>query len=118
MNSVFETLLGISVTVERTTEIIKSIYRPIRNTLFKKPKEEEITKIEKEAISFLAGVGTCASIGFGVDIPGVNEGVFVQFMIAGAISGLGSNVIHAIISILVAIKNNIEEAKKALPKEE
>lgn len=110
----FESLLGVSIAVERTSEIIKGVYQQIRNRILKKDKTEEITKIEKEIISLVIGIFTCISIGYGVDIPAVDEPRLVQYLIAGSIAALGSNVIHATISLLIAIKNNIEEARKAV----
>jgi hypothetical protein len=41
----------------------------------------------------------------------VNEAALIQFILAGLVASLGSNVLHAILSIILAIKNNAENIK-------
>jgi hypothetical protein len=45
-------------------------------------------------------------------LPGLNESTIVQQLLAGLIASLGSNVLHALMSIVLAIKDSAEGIDK------
>jgi len=100
-----------SIAVERAVTVIKPLYLKIKNAFVKK-QSEECTKTEKEILTILVGPAVCIVSGFGIDIPGVNESTLIQQAIAGLIASLGSNVLHALMSIILAIKDSAESIKK------
>jgi hypothetical protein len=100
-------LLGVSVAVERAAEIIKPLYLKIINNYLKTPRTE-CTKIEKEIMSILLGPVICIVAQVGIDLPGISEANIIQQILAGLVASLGSNVLHALMSIILAIKNSAE----------
>jgi hypothetical protein len=112
------TTLGIvaatAVAVERGVTVIKPLYLKVKNTFAKTPATE-CTKTEKEIITVILGPVICIVAQIGIDIPGVTENAYVQYVLAGLLASLGSNVLHALLSIILAIKNSAEEIKTPNP---
>lgn len=101
------TLSGISIVVERTTQLVKTGYLQLKNAAFKK-NDPDISAFEKEILAIIVGIATCFTVGFGINLPNVVTPVFASYVLAGVIVSLGSNVIHALVTILITVKNNLE----------
>jgi hypothetical protein len=100
-------LSSISVGIERVTEVIKPIYLEIKNEILKKDFAE-CSRLEKRIITIIIGIITCIFTRIGIDIPGVNEPLIVQAILAGFISSFGSNVLHTLLTILTGFKDATE----------
>ena len=100
-------LVSIAAAVERTTEIIKPIYIKVKSILLKM-EFTECTNLEKKIISIIISIIFCIFLKVYIDIPGVNEPVIVQPILAGLVSSLGSNVLHTLLTILTGIKDGTE----------
>lgn len=101
------TVASVAAAVERLTELIKPSYLKIKNKIMKKDFTE-CTKAEKIVCTMLLGVLICILYKIGIDIPGANEPVIVQQLLAGLISSFGSNFLHILLSILTGIKDTTE----------
>lgn len=112
MVALLSVLLGISVAVERAIEIVKPLYLQIKVALFRK-EYTECSKVEKEVMSILIGPVVCIIAQVGIDLPGVNESAVLQQVLAGLITSLGSNVLHAVLNIIIAIKDAAETKTEA-----
>jgi hypothetical protein len=110
----FTTLLGIivaaAIALERLVEVIKPFYLQIKNYFLGK-KYEACSETEKKVMTILLGPVMCIVAQIGIDIPSVNEAALIQYILAGLVASLGSNVLHAMLSIILAIKNNAENIK-------
>jgi len=95
----------IAVVVERTTQLIKPIYMKIKNKIMIK-QVEELSAMEKETISIVVGILLCLLSNTGVPLS--NQTEYINCIIAGLISSLGSNVLHSIIAMLTITKTNME----------
>ena len=115
----FGTLLGIicavSVALERLVELIKPFYLQIKEYALGKP-QDECSSTEKKVMAILLGPVICVIAQIGIDIPGVNEAAVIQYFLAGLVASLGSNVLHALLNIVLAIKNNAEQLKNGTVK--
>jgi hypothetical protein len=105
-------ILAVAVAVERAAEVIKPLYLQVKNS-FTKIKYNECSKIEKEIMSILLGPVICIAAQVGVDLPGINEARIVQQVLAGLAASLGSNFLHTMLSIVLAIKNSAETVKNS-----
>jgi hypothetical protein len=104
-------ILGAAVASERATELIKPLYLKIKNQ-YSKTQYAECTKTEKEVMTILVAPLICIVARIGIDLPGLNESTIVQQLLAGLIASLGSNVLHALMSIVLAIKDSAEGIDK------
>jgi hypothetical protein len=104
------TLLVASIGVERITEILKKFYLPIKKKIFKK-EFKEIESYEKQFISLAVSIIICLSLSIGFDIPNIAETLLVQQLLASAVASMGSNVIHSILGVVVAIKDSLGKIK-------
>jgi hypothetical protein len=103
-------LLTVAIGIERVLEIIKPLYLEIKN-YFGKMKFSECSKMEKIIMSILIGPSMCIISQIGIDIPSVNEAALIQYILAGLIASMGSNFIHTLLSIAVALKDGAESIK-------
>jgi len=101
-------IAGVSTSVERLAEVIKPLYLKAKSALLKKTFDE-CSGFEKEAITMLLGPILCISLSINIGISVINP-IMAQIFV-GLLASLGSNVIHAIMSIVVAIKDNTECVK-------
>jgi len=110
----FATMLGIilatAVALERLVEFIKPFYLQIK-TYFTGKRASECTTTEKKVMTILLGPVMCIIAQIGIDIPNVNESALIQYILAGLVASMGSNVLHAFLSIILAIKNNAESIR-------
>ncbi len=100
-------IAAVAAAVERIIEIIKPIYLKLRNRIMKTDLSE-CTKAEKIMLSIFMGITICIILQIGIDLPAVNEPAFVQQLLAGLLSSLGSNLLHILLSILTGLKNVTE----------
>lgn len=100
-------IASVAVAVERATEVLKPVYLKAKNQIFKK-ELTECTRTEKYIMTIILGTLFCILIQVGVDIPGINEPMIIQEILAGLISSFGSNMLHIILSILTGIKDTTE----------
>lgn len=100
-------ILAVSVAVERAVELIKPLYLKITNN-YTKVQRIDCTKTEKTVMTILLGPIICIIAQVGIDLPGVNESNIMQQVLAGLIASMGSNVLHALMSIILAIKSSAE----------
>ena len=110
----FSVLLGIivatAIALERLVEVIKPLYLQIKSAVFGKVFKECLSE-EKKIMTIILGPVMCIVARVGIDIPAVSEAVIIQYILAGLVASLGSNVLHALLSIVLAIKNNAENIK-------
>jgi len=110
----FSVLLGIicatAVALERLVELIKPFYLQIKSYVTGKASAE-CSMNEKKVMTILLGPVMCIVGKIGIDIPNVNESAVIQYILAGLVASLGSNVLHALMNIILAIKNNAENIK-------
>ncbi len=110
----FTSLLGIivaaAIALERLVEVIKPFYLQIKKYVTGK-EYLECSETEKKIMTILLGPVMCIVAQIGIDVPKVNEAALIQYILAGLVASLGSNVLHAILSIILAIKNNAENIK-------
>lgn len=104
-------LLAAAVALERLIEIIKPLCLKIKN-VFTKVEYQECGKTEKIIMSILLGPVLCILAQIGIDVPKVNEAAVIQYILAGLIISLGSNFLHVLLSIIVAVKDAAEGLKK------
>lgn len=109
--AMLNTLLVVAMGIERVTEILKKFYIPIYNKIFKTEKVD-MSIAEKQFLSLVIGLASCIALEIGIDIPNVNELPIVQQILAGTVASIGSNMIHSILGVVVAIKNNLSNIKK------
>lgn len=104
-------LLASAIVVERVSEVIKPIYLNLKE-LFYKQKFLECTPKEKVIISILVGCIVCivGKIGLGISPDMLN--INFQYVFTGLMTSLGSNIIHSLLSIVIALKNGAESIKK------
>jgi len=100
-------LLAVAVGLERLIEVVKPLYLQIKNKI-SKVQYEECSKAEKIIMSIILGPVLCILAQIGIDVPYVNEGALIQYILAGLLASLGSNVLHVVLSIIVAIKDAAE----------
>jgi ABC-type polysaccharide/polyol phosphate export permease len=105
------TLLVTAIGVERITEIVKNFYLPVKSKVLKK-EYTVITPQEKQFISLCVSIVICLSLGIGFNIPGVLESLLVQQLLAATVASVGSNMIHSILGVIIAIKKSIGDIKK------
>jgi hypothetical protein len=103
-------IVATAIALERLVEIIKPFYLQIKEYITGKPYTE-CTATEKKIMTILLGPVMCIVAQIGIDIPSVNEAALIQYILAGLVASLGSNVLHAFLSIILAIKNNAESIK-------
>lgn len=103
-------ILAAAVAVERAAEVIKPFYLKIKNR-FTKVKYTECSKLEKEIMSILLGPAICIAAQVGVDLPSIGESAVLGQVLAGLAASLGSNFLHTVLSIALAIKNGAEIVK-------
>ena len=110
----FSILLGIilatAIALERLVELIKPFYLQIKKYVLGKVCADCSTT-EKKVITILLGPVMCIIAQIGIDIPKVNESALIQYILAGLVASLGSNVLHAFLSIILAIQKNSESIK-------
>lgn len=110
------TLLGIivaaAIALERLVEVIKPFYLQIKKYIMGKTYSE-CTETEKKVMTIILGPIMCIVGQIGIDVPSVNEAALIQYILAGLVASLGSNVLHALLSIILAIKNNAENVKSS-----
>lgn len=104
-------ILAVAIAVERVIEVIKPLYLQVKNKLFGK-EYPECSKTEKIVMTILLGPVMCIIAQVGIDIPKVNEAAVIQYILAGLLASTGSNVIHALLNIVVALKDAAEGIKK------
>ena len=105
--TVLTIILAVAIAVERVAGGIKPLYLQVKNT-FAKRKYLECSKVEKEVLTILLGPVMCIIAQIGIDIPQVNEAAVIQYILAGLVASLGSNTLHALLNIVLAVKNNAE----------
>ena len=105
MLTTLTTLTTLGVVVERITQVTKPIYMKVKNNMFK-TDGKELEPIEKECISIIVGIGLCLISNTGIQLSNVNQ--YIQCILAGVISSLGSNILHSVISMLQIIKTNMD----------
>lgn len=108
--TVLTIILAVAIAVERVIEVIKPLYLQIKNKLLGK-EYQECSKTEKIVMTILLGPVMCIIAQIGIDIPKVNEAAVIQYILAGLVSSMGSNVIHALLNIVVALKDAAEGIK-------
>jgi hypothetical protein len=114
--SILESLLILAGLVEAVSELVKTPYLQGKNAVlvaYNKPKVTELSAYEKRVITVILSLIICVGAGFGIDIPSWQEPVLMQYIIAGIFASLGSNVLHLLLSIGIAIKDAIEKVKAA-----
>jgi hypothetical protein len=114
--AIFTSLLLIAGVVEALMEVLKGPYVQIKNiflVIAKKALAKEMSAYEKRFLTLLLGVLICLAAGFGVDIPAWSEPLWFQCILAGILVSLGSNMLHLLLSIAVAIKDAVEKVKQA-----
>lgn len=112
----FAILLTMATALERLIEVIKPLYLQIKNE-FSRIKYQECSKTEKIIMSIILGPVLCILARVGIDIPKVDELPFVQYIFAGLIISLGSNCLHSLLSIIIAVKNAAEGTRKQADRE-
>lgn len=116
LTGILQSLLILAGLVEAVSEIVKTPYLQLKNVIlqaYKKPSATELTKYEKRIISVILSLIICISARFGIDIPAWEEPALLQFIIAGIFASLGSNILHMLLSIAIAVKEAIEKVKQA-----
>jgi hypothetical protein len=107
-------LLGIicatAVALERLVEIIKPFYLQIKSYFMGKVFPE-CSANEKKFMTILLGPVMCIIAQIGIDIPSVNESAVIQYVLAGLVASLGSNVLHSLLNIILAIAKSSENIK-------
>jgi hypothetical protein len=114
--SILESLLILAGLVEAVSEIVKAPYLTAKNAVLVyqgKPKENELSSYEKRVITVILSLAICIGAGFGIDIPAWSEPALLQYIIAGIFASLGSNILHMLLSIAIAVKDAIEKIKEA-----
>jgi hypothetical protein len=107
----FPILMTAATVLERLIEAVKPLYLQIKNR-FSKIKYSECSKTEKIIMSVILGPVLCISARIGIDIPQLNEPALIQYISAGLIISLGSNYLHAVLSIVIAIKDAAEGLRR------
>lgn len=107
IESVLTLVLAAAIATERLVEVIKPLYLKVKNYF---GKYIECSKTEKIIMSVLAGPILCIIAGIGIDIPGVST--LVQAILTGLFASIGSNVIHTLLSLVVAFKDAAEGIKQ------
>ena len=110
IETVLTLVLAAAVAIERVVEVIKPLYLKVKR-LFTKRDDIECTKTEKIVISVFAGPILCIVGGVKFDIPELS--VIAQQVLIGLFASIGSNAIHALLSIVLAFKNGAEGLKKS-----
>ena len=105
--TVLTIVLAVAIAIERVMEIVKPLYLKVKNA-FAKQVYKECDKTEKIIMTVLLGPVLCIAGGIGIDIPGITEPVIVQAVLTGLFASIGSNVLHILLSIVIAIKNATE----------
>ncbi|MEN6313269.1 MAG: hypothetical protein ABFD25_03355 [Clostridiaceae bacterium] len=108
IESVLTLVLAVAIAIERLVEVIKPLYLKIKNYF---GKYIECSKTEKIIMSVLVGPTLCIISGIGIDIPGIAEPVIVRAILTGLFASIGSNVIHTLLSLVVAFKDAAEGIK-------
>jgi hypothetical protein len=103
-------LLAVAGAIERLVEVIKPVYLQVKNAITK-AGFQECTKSEKIVMSILLGPALCIITQIGIDIPRVNESAIIQYILAGLLASMGSNILHTVLSILLAFKDAAEGIK-------
>lgn len=106
-------VLAVAIAVERVVEIIKPLYLNIKN-VFAKNIYTDCSKTEKIIMTILLGPVMCTIAKIGIDIPSVNEAAAIQYILAGLLASMGSNYLHTLLSIIIAIKNGAEGVNKEM----
>lgn len=106
---VLGSLAALSIGVERSTEIVKVLCNSIK-AKFPTKITKGLDKYSIEIISIVTGILSAWIIGFRLGL-GIDMPVVLQYIIAGLIASMGSNVLHTLISTLIGIKNNSEVIK-------
>lgn len=109
--TVLTVILAVAIATERLVEVVKPLYLKLKNR-FAKTVFIECTKTEKIIMSVLIGPALCIVSGIGIDIPGIAEPVIVQAILTGLFASIGSNVIHALLGLVVAFKDAAEGIKQ------
>jgi hypothetical protein len=111
----FEDILGttasVAFAVERVTEIIKPSYLAIKNKILKQ-NQLECTKPEKIFITIFIGMLLCLTMKVGINVQGIPESGILRQILAGLVSSLGSNVLHALLSIATGLKDTVENRSR------
>lgn len=107
IKSILTVLLAVAIATERLLEVIKPLYLKIKNYF---GSYTECTKSEKIIMSVVTGPLLCIIAGIGIDIPGVSH--IVQAILTGLFASIGSNVIHSLLSLVVAFKDAAERIKQ------
>jgi hypothetical protein len=113
--AILTSLLLIAGIVEALMEVLKGPYLQVKNiflVLLKRALAKEMTGYEKRFLTLIVALIICLSAGFGVDIPAYDEPVWLQCLLAGILVSLGSNMLHLLLSIAVAIKDGIEKIRE------
>lgn len=111
-NDLLPILLTAATVLERLIEVVKPLYLKIKNR-FSKEEYQECSKTEKIVMSIILGPLLCILAQIGIDIPKMNEAALIQYIFAGLIISLGSNCLHAILSIIIAVKDAAEGTRKS-----
>lgn len=113
INIVLYTILAVAIAVERLVELVKPLYLQAKNTLLQK-KSTELLATEKIVITIILGP-MLAVVGGALGVrevsPLVGISPIAQQIIIGLLASFGSNVIHPLIGLVVAIKNAAEGLK-------
>ena len=114
--SILTSLLIIAGLVEAVAEIIKPPYLQLKNIVLliqNKPKALECSKYEKRIVAVILSLMICIIGKYGIDMQAWDEPLIVQYITAGVIASLGSNVLHLLLSIAISIKDAIEKVKQS-----
>jgi hypothetical protein len=115
---ILTSLLIIAGLVEAVAEIIKPPYLQLKNIVLavqSKPLATECSKYEKRVITVVLSLTICIVGKYGINMAAWDEPLIVQYITAGVIASLGSNVLHLLLSIAISIKDAIEKVKQATP---
>jgi hypothetical protein len=113
---ILTSLLIIAGRVEVVAELVKPPYLQLKNIILliqKKPAAIECSKYEKRIITIILSLTICIIGKYGVDMQAWNEPLMIQYITAGVIASLGSNVLHILLSIAVSINDAIQKLKQA-----
>ena len=102
---------GLALAIERSMEAVKIGYLKIKKGLFPKLECEELSSNEKIVLTLAVSIGAIFIGGSAVvlPIPGVILlPMWLQQVVTGLIVSIGSGILHTLYTIIVGIKNNIE----------